>query len=213
MKYDLYFITDEAIAGGRSHATIARLAVAGGADIIQLRDKTRGCRELTRIGRDIQDITRSAGAGFIVNDRLDVALACGADGVHLGQGDISPATARQLAPPGFIVGVSVGSRDEACRAEQEGADYVALSPTFSTGSKPDAGPGHGCEMLADICRSVSIPVIAIGGIGPETIPEVIRAGAEGVAVISAVVAQPDITAAARELAAIIREERRKLQHE
>nr|WP_320161656.1 thiamine phosphate synthase [uncultured Methanoregula sp.] len=213
MKYGLYVITDEAIAGGRSHAAIALLAVAGGADIIQLRDKTRGCRELTVIGREIREITRSAGAGFIVNDRLDVALACGADGVHLGQGDISPATARQLAPPGFIIGVSVGNRDEACRAEQEGADYVALSPTFSTGSKPDAGPGHGCGMLADICRNVSIPVIAIGGIGPENIPGVIRAGAEGVAVISAVVAQPDITAAARELATIIRDEKRRSQYE
>ena len=210
MKFDLYVITDEAIAGGRSHTSIARLAVAGGADVIQLRDKMQGSADLIRVGREIREITRDAGAGFIVNDRLDIALACGADGVHLGQGDISPVVARQLAPPGFIIGVSVGCLSEARRAEQDGADYVALSPTFSTGSKPDAGAGHGCGMLAEICRSVSIPVIAIGGIGPENIPAVIHAGATGIAVISAVVAQPDITAAARGLAATVAEEKRKI---
>ena len=211
MRFDLYVITDETIAGGRSHADIARLAVDGGADVIQLRDKTRGSAELNRIGREIRKITRHAGSGFIVNDRLDIALACGADGVHLGQGDLSPGIARQLAPPGFVIGVSVGCLKEARQAEQEGADYVALSPTFSTGSKSDAGPGHGCRVLAEICKNVSMPVIAIGGIGPDTIPEVIRAGAQGVAVISAVVAQPDITAATRNLAAIVAREKRKMQ--
>ncbi|MFA4876033.1 MAG: thiamine phosphate synthase [Methanoregula sp.] len=209
MRYDLYVITDEQISGGRSHAMIAQMAVLGGADVIQLRDKSRGCLELIRVGREIRRITRDAKAGFIVNDRLDVALACGADGVHLGQGDLTPAVARQLAPPGFIIGVSVGSRDEAALAEKEGADYVALSPTFSTGSKADAGPGHGCARLAEIAACVSIPVIAIGGISNGNIPEVMRAGAAGIAVISAVVAQPDITAAARQLFAIVAAEKRK----
>ncbi|MFA4861839.1 thiamine phosphate synthase [Methanoregula sp.] len=211
MKIDLYVITDEAIAGGRSHADIARLAIAGGADVIQLRDKMRESTDLIRIAREIREITRDAGVCFIVNDRLDIALACGADGVHLGQGDISPGIARQLAPPGFIIGVSVGNPCEACRAEREGADYIALSPTFSTGSKTDAGPGHGCSVLEEIYRRVSIPVIAIGGIGPDNISEVILAGAQGVAVISAVVEKPDITAAARELATIIASEKKKWQ--
>lgn len=211
MKFDLYVITDEVIAGGRSHAEIARLAVNGGAGVIQLRDKIRKSTELIRIGREIRRITRHAGAGFIVNDRLDIAIACGADGVHLGQGDISCGIARQLAPPGFILGVSVGNVREACQAEKDGADYVALSPTFSTGSKRDAGPGQGCRVLAEICRNVSIPVIAIGGIGPDNIPDIIRAGAGGIAVISAVVAQPDITAATRNLAAIVAREKRSMQ--
>jgi thiamine-phosphate pyrophosphorylase len=209
MNYDLYVITDEAIAGGRSHAEIARLAVAGGATVIQLRDKTRSSGELFRIAHELREITRAGGAGFIVNDHPDVALACGACGVHLGQGDTSPASVRMRAPPGFIIGVSVGSTREALKAEQDGADYLALSPTFSTGSKADAGPGHGCRVLADICRHVSIPVIAIGGISPSNIPDVIHAGAEGVAVISAVVARPDIAGAARELAAIIASEKQK----
>jgi thiamine-phosphate pyrophosphorylase len=203
MKYDLYVITDEGVSGGRSHAEIARLATAGGADVIQLRDKARSCSELIRVGREIRAITRTAGAGFIVNDRLDVALSCGADGVHLGQGDISCGSVRQLTPPGFIIGVSVGSAGEARDAEREGADYIALSPVFATGSKPDAGPGYGPALLREIRAAVRIPLIAIGGIGPENAKEVIDEGADGIAVISAVAGAPDITAAARRMASIV----------
>lgn len=209
MAYDLYVITDEALAGGRSHAEIASRAVAGGADVIQLRDKTAGCRTLTRTGREIRAITARSGAIFIVNDRLDVALACGADGVHLGQGDTGAATARQLAPLHFIIGVSVGNVEEALRAEAEGADYVALSPLFPTTSKAGAGPGFGLEELRKIRRAVKIPVLAIGGIGPGNVRDVIRAGADGVAVISAVVAAPDITGAARNMKRIIRQAKRE----
>lgn len=212
MTYDLYVITDEVLAGGLPHAEIARRAVAGGADVIQLRDKALGCRELTRIGRDIIAVTRSAGSLFIVNDRLDVAISCGADGVHLGQGDIGPTVARQLAPPGFIIGVSVGNAAEARQAEEEGADYVALSPTFSTGSKTDAGPGHGLLCLAEIRQAVSIPVIAIGGIGPGNAEEVIGAGADGVAVISAVVSAPDIAGAASHLRDLVVRAKREKNH-
>lgn len=199
MKYDLYVITDEAIAGGMSHAGIAQQAIAGGADVIQLRDKVCGCRELIRIGRTLREITKKSGTLFIINDRLDVALACGADGVHLGQDDICAGVARQLSPPGFIVGISVGTVAEAVRAEQDGADYIALSPVFSTASKYNAGPGHGLDVLRQIRRNVSLPVIAIGGINQDNVREVIAAGADGVAVISGVVGRPDITIAACEL--------------
>jgi thiamine-phosphate pyrophosphorylase len=202
MNYDLYVITDE-IIGRRTHAEIAERAVAGGADAIQLRDKSCSSRELIRVARTLREITRRSSTLFIINDRLDVALACGADGVHLGQGDMRTDVARQLAPPGFIIGVSVSTVEEACRAEQEGADYVALSPTFSTGSKPDAGPGHGLTVLREMRQNVSVPVIAIGGINRENIGEVIAAGADGVAVISAVVGAADITAAARDLKNLI----------
>ncbi|HUT38219.1 MAG TPA: thiamine phosphate synthase [Methanoregula sp.] len=207
MKYDLYVITDEAIAGGLPHAEIARRAIAGGADVIQLRDKVCGCPELNRIGRTLREITRKTGTLFIVNDRLDVALACGADGVHLGQDDIRAGVARQIAPPGFIIGVSVGTVDEAVIAEQEGADYLALSPVFSTASKNNAGTGRGLGVLREIRRNVSIPVIAIGGINRENVREVIAAGADGVAVISVVVGSPDITAAARELKELVSDSR------
>lgn len=203
MKADLYVITDEGLAGGLPHSEIARRAVLGGADVIQLRDKTLPSREMVLVGREIREITRNAGALFIVNDRLDIALACFADGVHFGQDDLGCGTARQLSSAGFIIGVSVGSVDEAVSAEEQGADYVAVSPVFSTGSKANAGPGHGLATLKEIRAAVSIPVIAIGGIGPANAADVIGAGADGIAVISAVVSQPDITAAARDLAAII----------
>jgi thiamine-phosphate pyrophosphorylase len=203
MKFDLYVITDEAIAGGMSHAEIAQRAIDGGADVIQLRDKVCGCRELIRIGRTLREITKKSGTLFIINDRLDVALACGADGVHLGQDDICAVVARQLAPPGFIIGISVGTVEEAVRAEQDGADYIALSPVFPTASKNNAGPGHGLDVLQKIRQKVSLPVIAIGGINQDNVREVIVAGADGVAVISGVVGSPDITCAARELKNLI----------
>lgn len=211
MNFDLYVITDEIIAGGRSHAEIAQQAVSGGADIIQLRDKGRSCTDLVAIGREIAAITRKAGAVFIVNDRLDVAMASGADGVHLGLDDIRVSTARQLAPPGFVIGVSVGTVEEAMEAEREGADYVALSPTFPTASKDNAGPGHGLDRLREIRRAVSLPVVAIGGINRQNVQEVIAAGADGIAVISAVVASPDITGAARELKGLVRESKRRVR--
>lgn len=211
MKLDLYVITDEEVAGGLSHAEIAQRAVAGGADVIQLRDKMRGGRELVRIGRSIRKITRKSGTLFIVNDRLDVALACDADGVHLGQDDMSAGVARQIAPPGFIIGVSVGTLEEAVRAENEGADYLALSPVFPTASKYDAGPGRGIDLLREIRQNVNIPVIAIGGIHPGNVNEVITAGAEGVAVISAVVGSPDISKAAGELRKMIRKIRTNIR--
>lgn len=209
MKLDLYVITDEALSNGLSHAVIAQRAVAGGATAIQLRDKLLSLVDLVRVGREIRVITRQAGALFIVNDRLDVALACGADGVHLGQEDIPCGTARQLVPPGFIIGVSAGSVDEAMDAERAGADYVAASPVFSTVSKTDAGPGQGLSLVQGLRAAVRIPVIGIGGIGPGNAAEVIAAGADGIAVISAVVSQPDITAAARDLATTVARAKRE----
>ncbi|MDO9033941.1 MAG: thiamine phosphate synthase [Methanoregula sp.] len=205
MNFELYIITDENIGREKTHAEIAQLAIAGGADVIQLRDKSCSSRDLIRIGRTVREITRRSSTLFIINDRLDVAVACGADGVHLGQGDMRTDVARQIAPQGFIIGVSVSTVDEAVRAEREGADYVALSPTFSTESKPDAGPGHGPYMLREIRQNVSVPVIAIGGIHRGNVREVIAAGAAGVAVISAVVGAEDITAAARDLKNLIRQ--------
>jgi len=199
MRLDLYVITDQTIGGGRSHAQIARLACAGGADAIQLRDKTCGPGELCRIGREIRAITRDAGALFIVNDRLDVALACGADGVHLGQDDLHVDTARQLAPRPFIIGISVGNAGEAVAAVEAGADYVAASPVFATSSKGDAGPGCGTGGLRKIRAAVTVPVVAIGGITRDNVAEVIAGGADSIAVISAVAGQTDIAAAARDL--------------
>ena len=199
LNLSLYVITDEIISRGRSHEEIAELAISGGADVIQIRDKTCGCRKLTKIVRNLAVLANGTGTLLIVNDRLDVALVCGAHGVHLGQGDLRVDTARQLVPPGFIIGVSVGSAGEAEEAERNGADYVALSPVFDTRSKRDAGSGHGLVTLREVRRRVSIPVIAIGGINETNAADVIEAGADGIAVISAVVADPDIRAATKRL--------------
>lgn len=205
MKSDLIIITDTVIARGRSHAEIARCAIAGGADLVQLRDKALATCDLLREACELRAITRRSGTTFVVNDRVDIALASGADGVHLGQQDLPLSFARRIVPGDFIIGISVGSVGEAVRAETEGASYVALSPTFSTTSKDDAGTGRGLEMLGNICSAVEIPVIAIGGIGPSNVREVIEAGADGVAVISAVVGQEDMTGATRELRSLISE--------
>lgn len=203
MNLDLYVITDVAVAGGLTHGEIAQRAIDGGADVIQLRDKEMSSRELVTVGRELRGITRKTRTLFIVNDRLDVALACDADGVHLGQDDMRADVARQIAPPGFIIGVSVGTIDEAVRAETQGADYLAVSPVFSTASKYNAGPGRGLDVLREIRQAVRIPVIAIGGITKNNVQEVIAAGADGVAVISAVAGSADIAGAAREIRALV----------
>lgn len=201
----LYVVTDTTIGRGRSHAAQAAAAAAGGAGIIQLRDKELGPAALLAEAIAVKEALAPYDAIFVVNDSLETALAAGADGVHLGQGDGSVPAARAAAAAagksGFLIGVSVGSVDEACRAVAEGADYVALSPVFATGSKADAGAGHGLAVLAAIRRTVTVPLVAIGGIGPANVASVIRAGADAAAVISAVVAQDDVTAAARTMAA------------
>jgi thiamine-phosphate pyrophosphorylase len=203
LKLDLYVITDEGLSRGYSHAEIARRAVEGGADVIQLREKHHTGEELIKIAREIREITKKAGVLFIVNDRLDLALACGADGVHLGQDDLPPVIARSLCPPGFIIGVSAGTVEEAVRAAQDGADYVGLGPICSTGSKKDAGPVCGFDVITRVKKGVSVPVVAIGGIGPDNVQNAIDAGADGIAVISAVVSQEDIASAAKRLKELI----------
>ncbi len=203
----LSVVTDTTIGRGRSHAAQAAAAAAGGAGIIQLRDKQLGPAALLAEALAVREALAGYDAIMVVNDSLEVALDAGAGGVHLGQGDGSVPAARAAAEAAgrteFLIGVSVGSVDEASRAVGEGADYVALSPVFATGSKADAGAGHGLAVLAAIRRTVAVPVVAIGGIGPDNVASVIRAGADSAAVISAVVAQDDMTAAARTMAAAI----------
>ena len=202
MSYDLYVVTDDKLSNGLSHVEVARLSYEGGADIVQLRVKDDDPRFLDW-AKEISAISKSYGRTFIVNDSVDIALRSGADGVHVGQGDTPVQDVRKFVPEDFIIGVSVGNAEEAMIAEENGATYVALSPIFDTASKDDAGHGHGLKVLSEIRDAVGIPVIAIGGINKSNTPDVIRAGADGVAVISAVVSQPDVSAAARELRGIV----------
>jgi thiamine-phosphate pyrophosphorylase len=189
----------------RSHLEVAEAALLGGARVIQLRGKELGGKELYRLALGIKEmiIARGQEALFIVNDRVDVALAAGADGVHLGQEDLPPEIARKLVGEEVIIGVSAGSIEEAVKAEAAGADYLGVGPIFPTPSKQDAGLPIGIDGLVKIRDAVSIPIVAIGGINEVNMEEVLKAGVEGVAVISAVAGAEDMTTAARRLAQII----------
>jgi len=200
--YDLYVITDEGLSNGRSHAELAKLACEGGADVIQLRDKKMGKDEQLRAARDIRRVTSLHGVLFFVNDHVDIAVASEADGVHLGQSDMKLMDAVKVAGD-MLIGISVSSLDEALAAEAGGADYIGVGPVFDTSSKDDAGAGVGLGVLAEIRRSVRIPIVAIGGINEKNAASVISAGADGIAVISAVVSQNDVRKAAKELKNIV----------
>ena len=192
----LCVITDPKLASGRDHVAIAAAALAGGADMIQLRDKAGDLRELLPQARAIQALCRSHGAIFIVNDRLDLALAAGADGVHVGQEDLPAEAARRLLPPGRILGVSTHTLEQAEAARLTGADYIGFGPMFPTGTKDTGYTPRGLEGLRDVRAAISLPILAIGGITLETVEGVISAGATVPAVISAIVAVPDIAGAA-----------------
>ena len=195
----LYLVTDRALARGRPLADLVRAAVAGGVTCVQLREKACGTREFIEEARAVQAALRGTGVPLVINDRVDVALAVGAGGVHLGQRDMALADARRLGPPGWIVGVSAESVADAVRAEREGADYVGASPVFATPTKADHAAPLGLAGLRAIRAAVKLPVVAIGGIHAGNARDVIRAGADGLAVVSAIVAADDPRAAAAEL--------------
>ncbi|HEU4558049.1 MAG TPA: thiamine phosphate synthase [Longimicrobium sp.] len=194
----LIVITDPD-CGGRAVVDVVCAALRAGAPSIQLRGKDQPAREQVELARALRAETRAAGALLWVNDRLDVALTAGADGVHLGQDDLPLEAARRIVPAGFLIGISAETAELALAAERGGADYVGTGPVYATGSKADAGDAVGCERITEVARAVRIPVVGIGGIGAANAGEVVRAGAAGVAVISAVMRAPDPEAATREL--------------
>jgi len=199
IDYSLYLVTDRALARGRPLADVVRAAVAGGVTCVQLREKEASAREFAAAARELLALLRPLGVPLIVNDRIDVALAAGADGVHVGQQDLSVADARRLGPPGWIVGVSAESVADAARAERDGADYVGASPVFATPTKADHAPPLGLAGLRALRAATKLPLVAIGGIHVGNARETIRAGADGLAVVSAIVAADDPRAAAAEL--------------
>ena len=198
--WHLYVITDEQLGRGRSHVEIAQEAIAGGADVIQLRDKIASSNKLYQVALEIRRITREAGVIFIVNDRLDITLAVDADGLHVGQDDLPVSIVRKSVQRNKIVGVSATSLDQAIQAEQDGADYLGVGPIYEARStKADAGQPLGLPLIQRIRQHCTKPIIAIGGINHNNVSEVIKSGANGVAVISAIVSAPDIAKATREL--------------
>lgn len=201
--FDLYVVTDSDLSRGRSDAEVARLAYEGGADVVQLRMKHADGAEMLEQARIIRGYADEMCKLFIVNDRVDVAMASGADGVHLGQTDLPLEDARRLMGDDAIIGVSVDNVAQAIAAEEGGADYIGVGAIFKTSTKPDAQQGVGLGAIFEARQAVDIPVVAIGGINRGNIQDVIRAGADAAAVVSAVVAQEDVKAAAHELRDLI----------
>ncbi len=204
-QWRLYVITDETVSRGRSHLQVAEEAILGGADVLQLRDKEVSSGRLYRVALQLRILTRDAKIPFIVNDRLDIALAVDADGVHVGQADLPASVVRAIMGSGKILGVSVGTVEEAILAEKDGADYLGVGPVFEArGTKPDAGEPLGVDRIARIRRHCRLPIVAIGGIDAENARKVREAGADAAAVISAIVAADDIVQAARRLKGILK---------
>lgn len=209
MDYSLYLVTDRGLRRGRPTVDIVRAAVAGGVSCVQLREKNRGTREFLEEARQLRALTRELDVPLIINDRVDIALAVEADGVHLGQQDMPIADARRVGPPEWIIGASAESCKQARMAEAAGADYIGVSPVFATPTKPDAASPLGLAGLRAIRAAVEIPLVAIGGIQTGNAREAIRAGADGLAVVSAIVAADSPFSAAKQLRQLIESERNK----
>ncbi len=198
----LHVLTDREWSRGRSTLNVAETAIRGGATVIQLRDKTASTRMLVEEGLALRALTREAGVLLIVNDRIDVALAIDADGAHVGQDDMPSSLARKLLGK-RILGVSAGTVAEARDAIQAGADYLGVGPIYPTSTKADAGGAVGLSLLQEISSFSSIPLVAIGGITRDNTPAVLRTGASGIAVITAVVNAEDITVATHALVDVL----------
>ncbi len=185
-RYEVCVITRDVPSLGRTHLDVARAALQGGARLIQFRDKDLSTRGLVEVARELRQVTREFGAQLIVNDRVDVALAVGADGVHVGESDMPVTLVRRLLGAKALIGASVDTPEAALAAEAAGADYLGVGPIYATGSKADAGEAIGLGPLQQIRRATRVPVLAVGGITADNAGAAIRAGAHGVAVISAV---------------------------
>jgi thiamine-phosphate pyrophosphorylase len=201
-QWRAYLVTQGSLSEGRSTETVVEAAIEGGVDAVQLREKGSSAQHRIELGERLRELTTAAGVDLIVNDRIDIAYAVGADGVHLGQSDPSVSTAREILGPEATVGVSVSTVSEARLAAISGADYLGVGAVYGTDSKPDAetaDDGLGVDQLAKIADSVTLPIVAIGGITPENASGPIQAGASGVAAISAITAADDPAAATRDL--------------
>lgn len=202
LDLSLYVVTEN--FDNVSHITIAEAAYSGGAGVVQYRHKNVSTRELLNNARIISDFAKKNGKALIINDRIDIALAIKADGVHLGPDDMPVSVARRIMGPMAIIGASTGTIEEAIEAEAEGASYIGVGCIYGTNSKVDAGEPIGVDVISEIKSVVRIPVVAIGGITLTRVPELIASGADGIAVISAITRAKNIKTATRDFIKVIK---------
>lgn len=205
IDYSLYLVTDRGLARGRSTLEIVTAAVNGGATVVQLREKECSTLEFIEQALNIKAFLKTRHVPLIINDRLDVAQAVEADGVHLGQTDMPLDTAKGIVGDTMLIGISAECLEDAIVAEKGGADYLGVSPIYATPTKTDTAPALGLEGLREIRKAVKLPLVGIGGLNQGNAAAVIRNGADGVAVVSAIVAADDPETVARELKQVINE--------
>ena len=196
----VYLVTDRGLSRGRELVDVVLAAVRGGVTVVQLREKDASARETLELGRALLARLRPLGVPLLVNDRVDLALALGADGVHVGQSDLPPEVARRLLGPEALVGLSITGPEDLPTLDPAVVDYAGVGPLFPTASKADATPALGLEGFARLSRQLPVPVVAIGGITPANASDVIAAGADGVSVVSAICSAEDCELAANTLA-------------
>jgi thiamine-phosphate pyrophosphorylase len=199
IDWSLYLVADTEFAAGKDLLPLVREAVLGGVTVVQLRAKDLGTRDFLDLASRINGQLEKSSVPFLINDRVDIALACGAAGVHLGQHDMPLPDARRLLGPDKTIGISVNTLDEAAKAERLGADYVGLGPIYGTSTKQTTLPVLGPEGIRRLLERIGIPVVAIGGINAANAGAAMRAGAAGVAVVSAILGAADARKAAAEL--------------
>lgn len=205
VDFTLYLITDRHQTNGRPLTDVVAAALRGGVKTVQLREKDLPDDELLKLARSLRRLTGEFGARLLINRRLDICLAAGADGVQIGAGDPSPNELRSLHGERLLIGYSSHGLDEACSAEAAGASFVTFGPVYPTPSKAAYGTPLGPDRLEQVCRRLSIPVFALGGIRQATVGEAIARGARGIALISAVMAALNPEAATRSLLTTIEE--------
>ncbi len=194
----LYAVTDRSWLRGRSFAHVVEEALKAGVTFLQLREKDLDYDSYLKLAKEIKEIARKYNVPFVINDNVDVAIASGADGVHVGQKDMAAKDVRKLIGPDKILGVSAQTVEQAVEAERNGADYIGVGSVFPTSTKPDA-EAVSFETLGEICSTVSIPVVAIGGINRDNVMKLAGSGVDGIAVVSAIFARDDIASAVKEL--------------
>ena len=201
VDYTLYVCTDRGLMSSPTVEESVEMAIEGGAGVIQLREKDLSGLDFYRTALSVHEITRSRGVPLIINDRVDIALAAGAEGVHVGQGDMPCQAVRRITGKEMIIGVSASTVEEALQAVADGADYLGVGAMNPTGTKRDADDVS-IETLMEIRKAVSVPIVIIGGINMNTAPRYKGMGIDGIAVVSAVVSAPDPRRAAEELKAL-----------